>query len=156
MSKFLDFYPEVPKKIVEVLARTLSSLTPPVSKSSGSSNNPSEDEKRLMLSLLLCLGEWVMRMPNYALTQPQEDGRSLLHHVFGALQTAGGVQAARRDGASTSPSPLSSDHARNRKEAFPKQANITASLKDNYGECIALHCKITFVLGLWRRDPHNS
>jgi hypothetical protein len=49
----------------------------------------SEDEKRLLLSLLTCLGEWCMRMPSEILTQPTEDGRSLLHHVFGALLSAG-------------------------------------------------------------------
>ncbi len=103
MDKFLHFYPEVPRKIVEVLSRTLLSLAPSAagaaSGNSGSSSRAvnddndasssspaSDDEKRLLLSLILCLGEWVMRMPRHILTQPQEDGRSLLFHVFAALQ----------------------------------------------------------------------
>ena len=82
VPNFLDFYPEVPKKIVEVLARTLVSLTP----RGGAEGSMGDDEKRLLLSLLFCLGEWCMRMPASVLTQPQEDGQSLLYHVFAALQ----------------------------------------------------------------------
>jgi hypothetical protein len=67
---FLDYYPEVPKKILEVLARTLVSLTP----RGGVDAIVGEDEKRLLLSLLFCLGEWCMRMPNHILTQPQVSG----------------------------------------------------------------------------------
>ena len=51
VKNFLVYYPEVPKKIVEVLARTLISLTP------RGEALVSEDEKRLLLSLLFCLGE---------------------------------------------------------------------------------------------------
>eukprot|EP00095_Tigriopus_kingsejongensis_P007384 maker-scaffold1916_size24942-snap-gene-0.4 protein:Tk07384 transcript:maker-scaffold1916_size24942-snap-gene-0.4-mRNA-1 annotation:"250 kda substrate of akt" len=82
VKNFLDFYPEVPKKIVEVLAKTLISLTP------RGEAGVNEDEKRLLLSLLFCLGEWCMRIPHFILTQPQEDGKSLLYHVFEALQQA--------------------------------------------------------------------
>ena len=76
MDKFLHYYPEVPRKIVEVLARTLLALAPSTSLASSSSvsrggedeedhssSAVASDEKRLLLSLLLCLGEWVMRMP---------------------------------------------------------------------------------------------
>lgn len=51
VKNFLDYYPEVPKKIVEVLARTLISLTP------RGEALVSDDEKRLLLSLLFCLGK---------------------------------------------------------------------------------------------------
>ena len=51
VEKLLDFYPEVPKKIVEVLARTLTSLIPQVT------HDLENDERRLLLSLLFCLGE---------------------------------------------------------------------------------------------------
>lgn len=110
VKNFLDFYPEVPKKIVEVLARTLISLTP------RGEAGVSEDEKRLLLSLLFCLGEWCMRIPNFILTQPQEDGKSLLYHVFGALQQAS-------DPGLSSPSPVGPDHQVRREarqfEGFP-------------------------------------
>lgn len=52
VEKLLDFYPEVPKKIVEVLARTLTSLIPQVT------HDLENDERRLLLSLLFCLGEF--------------------------------------------------------------------------------------------------
>jgi hypothetical protein len=42
----------------------------------------SDDEKRLLLSLLNCLGEWCMRMPQEVLAQPTEDGKSLLQQVL--------------------------------------------------------------------------
>ena len=93
VKNFLEYYPEVPKKIVEVLARTLITLSP-----GGQQINqppqgyrtlppvPTDDEKRLLLSLLFCLGEWVMRVPRIILTQSiDNEGRSLLHHVFNAL-----------------------------------------------------------------------
>ena len=43
VEKLLDFYPEVPKKIVEVLARTLTSLIPQVT------HDLENDERRLLL-----------------------------------------------------------------------------------------------------------
>ena len=52
VEKLLDFYPEVPKKIVEVLARTLTSLIPQVT------HDLENDERRLLLSLLFCLGKF--------------------------------------------------------------------------------------------------
>ena len=46
VEKLLDFYPEVPKKIVEVLARTLTSLIPQVT------HDLENDERRLLLRLI--------------------------------------------------------------------------------------------------------
>ena len=43
VEKLLDFFPEVPKKIVEVLARTLTSLIPQVT------HDLENDERRLLL-----------------------------------------------------------------------------------------------------------
>ena len=119
VKNFLDFYPEVPKKIVEVLARTLITLTP------RGDASVSEEEKRLLLSLLFCLGEWCMRIPSYLLTQPQEDGRSLLYHVFGSLQ-----QACEPPGLAT-PSPVGPDHQARREgrqfDGFPKEVYSTVA-----------------------------
>lgn len=39
-----------------------------------------------------------MRMPAEILTQPTDDGRSLLHHVFGALLSAGSESPQPRNG----------------------------------------------------------
>ena len=38
------------------------------------------------------LGEWVMRLPKFMLTHPQEDGKPLLYHVFASLYAASGSQ----------------------------------------------------------------
>ena len=93
VKNFLEYYPEVPKKIVEVLARTLITLSPGGQQMNqngqtyrSSTPVPTEDEKRLLLSLLFCSGEWVMRVPREILTQSVDnEGRTLLHHVFNAL-----------------------------------------------------------------------
>ena len=49
VERLLEFYPEVPKKIVEVLARTLTSLIP------STTVDLENDEKRLLLALINCL-----------------------------------------------------------------------------------------------------
>ena len=90
VDKLLVYHPDLPRKIVEVLSRSLSCLLPrPESESPMTA-----EDRRLLLSLLSCLGEWCMKLPLRALTQVQEDSRSLLHHVFEALLT--GVKTANR------------------------------------------------------------
>ena len=83
VDKLLVYHPDLPRKIVEVLSRSLSCLLP---RPETSAQITAED-RRLLLSLLACLGEWCMKLPLRALTQVQEDSRSLLHHVFEALLT---------------------------------------------------------------------
>ena len=51
VERLLEFYPEVPKKIAEVLARTLTSLIP------STTVDLENDEKRLLLALINCLGK---------------------------------------------------------------------------------------------------
>ena len=58
--------------------------------------------------LLSRLGEWCIKLPLLSLTQVQEDGRSLLHHVFSALLT--GVKSAPGSPASTLNSPINGVH----------------------------------------------
>jgi len=83
VDRLLVYHSDLPRKIVEVLSRALSSLLPRPE----ASQAMTAEDRRLLLSLLSCLGEWCMRLPLLALTQVQEDGRSLLHHVFEALLT---------------------------------------------------------------------
>ena len=128
----MAYYPEVPKKIVEVLARTLVALTP--RPGSSSSAPASDDERRLLLSLLFCLGEWAMRMPSYLLTQPQEDGRGLLHHVFSALQGAAGDPAGGGGGGvGGTPSPVGAAPVERREgkqfEGFPSSTKQVTEIK---------------------------
>uniref|UniRef100_A0A4W4FS10 Rap-GAP domain-containing protein n=1 Tax=Electrophorus electricus TaxID=8005 RepID=A0A4W4FS10_ELEEL len=58
------FPPDTPKKIVEVLIATISYLLP------STESSPHELDKRLVVSLLLCLLDWVMVLPPKTLLQP--------------------------------------------------------------------------------------
>ncbi|CAB4058858.1 Ral GTPase-activating protein subunit alpha-1 [Lepeophtheirus salmonis] len=83
----------------------------------------SEDEKRLLMSLLFCLGEWTMKIPQQMLSQTQEDGQSLAYLVFNALQSA-----ALSGCVSITPSPVGPTENNTRREgknfeAFPQVFN---------------------------------
>lgn len=92
VSALLDYFPDVPCHIVEVIASTLAQLTPQ------EGVQMSERDKRLLTSLLFCLGEWVMALPKEVLlsvrvtkSPSKEDQTSLLHKVFKVLiQISGG------------------------------------------------------------------
>uniref|UniRef100_A0AAY4CGA4 Rap-GAP domain-containing protein n=1 Tax=Denticeps clupeoides TaxID=299321 RepID=A0AAY4CGA4_9TELE len=58
------FPPDTPKKIVEILIATVTYLLPTTESS------PHELDKRLVVSLLLCLLDWVMALPPKTLLQP--------------------------------------------------------------------------------------
>ncbi|XP_073784327.1 ral GTPase-activating protein subunit alpha-1 isoform X7 [Danio rerio] len=58
------FPPNTPKKIVEVLIATITYLLP------ATESSPHELDKRLVVSLLLCLLDWVMALPPKTLLQP--------------------------------------------------------------------------------------
>uniref|UniRef100_A0A7N6BD13 Rap-GAP domain-containing protein n=1 Tax=Anabas testudineus TaxID=64144 RepID=A0A7N6BD13_ANATE len=58
------FPPDTPKKIVEILIATITHLLPTTESS------PHELDKRLVVSLLLCLLDWVMALPPNTLLQP--------------------------------------------------------------------------------------
>lgn len=66
-------YPEIPPRIVEVLVGTLSHLMP-----------VGDSDKRLLTSLLFCLGEWTMNIPIQRLVL-SHNGTSLLYNVFKVL-----------------------------------------------------------------------
>ncbi|XP_070578074.1 ral GTPase-activating protein subunit alpha-1-like isoform X2 [Ptychodera flava] len=79
--------PELPKKIIEVIALTILSLLP----STEASHN--EDDKKLMVSLLFCMLEWCMALPVKVLSEPVENrsekgNKPLLTTVFRVLQAA--------------------------------------------------------------------
>nr|XP_023684554.1 ral GTPase-activating protein subunit alpha-1 isoform X1 [Paramormyrops kingsleyae] len=57
------FPPDTPKKIIEVLLATITHLLP------ATESSPHEQDKRLVVALLLCLLDWVMAMPPKALLQ---------------------------------------------------------------------------------------
>ncbi|XP_028993980.1 ral GTPase-activating protein subunit alpha-1 isoform X9 [Betta splendens] len=57
------FPPDTPKKIVEILIATITHLLPTTESS------PHENDKKLVVSLLLCLLDWVMALPPNTLLQ---------------------------------------------------------------------------------------
>ncbi|MBN3319382.1 RGPA1 protein, partial [Atractosteus spatula] len=57
-----------PKKIVEILIATITYLLP------STESSPHEADKRLVVSLLLCLLDWVMALPPKTLLQPVQVG----------------------------------------------------------------------------------
>ncbi|XP_006824859.1 ral GTPase-activating protein subunit alpha-1-like [Saccoglossus kowalevskii] len=90
-DKLRRHQPEMPKKIIEVVALTILSLLPSTEASH------IEDDKKLMVSLLFCLLEWCMSLPIKVLGEPVErrsdkDNKPLLNVVFKVLQAA--VQGA--------------------------------------------------------------
>uniref|UniRef100_A0A671XKV0 Ral GTPase activating protein catalytic subunit alpha 1 n=1 Tax=Sparus aurata TaxID=8175 RepID=A0A671XKV0_SPAAU len=58
------FPPDTPKKIVEILIATITYLLP------ATESSPHELDKRLVVSLLLCLLDWVMALPPKSLLRP--------------------------------------------------------------------------------------
>ncbi|XP_066550787.1 ral GTPase-activating protein subunit alpha-1 isoform X2 [Amia ocellicauda] len=59
-----NFPADSPKKIVEILIATITYLLP------STESSPHEPDKRLVVSLLLCLLDWVMALPPKTLLQP--------------------------------------------------------------------------------------
>uniref|UniRef100_A0A0A9X1L4 Ral GTPase-activating protein subunit alpha-1 n=3 Tax=Lygus hesperus TaxID=30085 RepID=A0A0A9X1L4_LYGHE len=70
----LKSYPEIPPRIVEVLVGTLSHLMP-----------VGDSDKRLLTSLVFCLGEWTMNIPITRLIEPH-NGTCLLSNIFKVLE----------------------------------------------------------------------
>ncbi|XP_077996665.1 ral GTPase-activating protein subunit alpha-1-like isoform X2 [Glandiceps talaboti] len=88
--------PEMPKKIIEVIALTILNLLP----STEASHN--EDDKKLLVSLMFCMFEWCMALPISVLNEPVEnksdkENKPLLATVFRVLQAAAqGVNSQHR------------------------------------------------------------
>ncbi|XP_022083005.1 ral GTPase-activating protein subunit alpha-1-like isoform X2 [Acanthaster planci] len=87
---------EAPKKIIEVIAMTITSLL------SNAEFAENEDNKKLVVSMLFCLLEWCMAVPLTALLEVSEgrskkDAKILLETVFKVLQNAAeGVSTNQR------------------------------------------------------------
>ncbi|XP_076041404.1 ral GTPase-activating protein subunit alpha-2 isoform X2 [Oratosquilla oratoria] len=75
----LSHYSELPTKIIQVLCQTLGTINSDPSLSAG------VEGQHLALSVLFCLAEWVMKMPQHVLMQPVMDKQPLIHHVFKVL-----------------------------------------------------------------------
>lgn len=75
-------FPDAPIKIVTVLATTLENLLPT------RNSHTSEGDKKLLLSLLFCLGEWCMKVPLDVLVDKSRHKGSMLMTVFRVLNVA--------------------------------------------------------------------
>ncbi|XP_076305803.1 ral GTPase-activating protein subunit alpha-1 isoform X2 [Tachypleus tridentatus] len=75
-------HPDLPQKIIEVIASTLSSLLP------SSDASPPEEDKNLILSLIFCLAEWCMKLPLAYLLHTYNGEQSIFLTVFKVLNMA--------------------------------------------------------------------
>ncbi|XP_052436385.1 ral GTPase-activating protein subunit alpha-1 isoform X7 [Carassius gibelio] len=86
VDELQKFPPDTPKKIVEVLIATITYLLP------ATESSPHELDKRLVVSLLLCLLDWVMALPPTTLLQPvqgssdkEKTDKSILSCIYKVL-----------------------------------------------------------------------
>ncbi|XP_035826426.1 ral GTPase-activating protein subunit alpha-1 [Aplysia californica] len=82
VDKLLDYHPQMPKKITEAVASTISALIP----SHGASN--SDEEKRLIVSMMFCMVEWCLKMPMPLLMETTDTDKSCIYKVFRVLHSA--------------------------------------------------------------------
>ncbi|CAH1791020.1 unnamed protein product [Owenia fusiformis] len=81
VDALLNHQPDLPKRIIEVTASTISSLLPGLEHSH-------EDDKTLMVSMIFCLLEWTMRVPIEMLLGLTESNTTLIYKVFRVLNLA--------------------------------------------------------------------
>ncbi|XP_076098207.1 ral GTPase-activating protein subunit alpha-1-like isoform X9 [Mytilus galloprovincialis] len=78
----LDYHPELPKRIIEVVMATVSTLIPV----SGISN--SDEEKKLIISMMFCVVDWCMHMPINSLLETTDSDKGCIYKVFQMLNYA--------------------------------------------------------------------
>ncbi|GFO04867.1 ral GTPase-activating protein subunit alpha-1, partial [Plakobranchus ocellatus] len=83
VDRLLDYHPQMPKKITEAIASTISALIP----SHGACSN-SDEEKRLIVSMMFCMVEWCLKMPMPLLMETTETDKSCIYKVFRVLHSA--------------------------------------------------------------------
>ncbi|KAK6182371.1 hypothetical protein SNE40_010078 [Patella caerulea] len=81
-DKLLTYHTYLPKKIVEVIISTISSLI------STQESSSQEEEKRLIVLMMFSLVEWCMKIPVYLLMETTDTDRSCLYKVFRVLHSA--------------------------------------------------------------------
>ncbi|KAF2363976.1 Rap GTPase activating protein domain [Trinorchestia longiramus] len=83
-APLLQHYPDLPPRIIQVLCQTLSVIGG--SGSISCSSSAGCEDQHLVLSVLFCLTEWVLKLPHEVLVTPSQlDGVPLLRHVFKVL-----------------------------------------------------------------------
>ncbi|XP_052275567.1 ral GTPase-activating protein subunit alpha-2-like isoform X4 [Dreissena polymorpha] len=79
VDKFLEFHPGLPKKIVQVLSSTVCVLVP------ANGQIQSEEERRLMVAMVMCVGDWCLKIPMHCLLETSEFDKGCLNTVFQML-----------------------------------------------------------------------
>ncbi|XP_052770134.1 ral GTPase-activating protein subunit alpha-2-like isoform X3 [Mya arenaria] len=79
VDKFLDFHPDLPKRIVNVMCNTVCLLVP------AAGQVQSEEERRLVVSMIHCVGDWCLKIPINSLLETSEFDKGCLHTVFEML-----------------------------------------------------------------------
>ncbi|XP_070180609.1 ral GTPase-activating protein subunit alpha-1-like isoform X3 [Littorina saxatilis] len=82
VDRLLDYHPHLPKKITEAIATTISSVI------QSHDSTKSDEEKRLIVSMMFCMTEWCMRMPLPLLMETSDSERSCMYKVFRVLHSA--------------------------------------------------------------------
>ncbi|KAI8784564.1 ral GTPase-activating protein subunit alpha-2 isoform X1, partial [Biomphalaria glabrata] len=83
VDKLLDYHPQMPKKIAEAIASTISGLIP-----SHGLNINSDEEKRLIVWMMFCMVEWCLKMPMPLLMETTDTDKSCIYKVFRVLHSA--------------------------------------------------------------------
>ncbi|BFZ11585.1 hypothetical protein BsWGS_14624 [Bradybaena similaris] len=82
MDRLLEYHPQMPKKITEAIASTISALVP----THGAAN--SDEDKRLIVSMMFTMVEWCLQMPMSLLIETTDTDKSCIYKVFRVLHSA--------------------------------------------------------------------
>ncbi|XP_053376419.1 ral GTPase-activating protein subunit alpha-2-like isoform X3 [Mercenaria mercenaria] len=83
VDKFLDFHPDLPTRIVNVMCSTICMLIP-----TNKNQTVSEEEKRPIVSMIHCVVEWCLKIPIHSLLETSEFDKGCLRNVFEMLNVA--------------------------------------------------------------------
>ncbi|KAL4238881.1 Ral GTPase-activating protein subunit alpha-2 [Mactra antiquata] len=82
VDKFLDFHPDLPIRIVNVICATICMLIP-----TNGSQSLMVEEKKLIVSMIHCVVEWCLKIPINSLLETKYD-KGCLHNVFEMMNVA--------------------------------------------------------------------
>ncbi|CAG5132354.1 unnamed protein product, partial [Candidula unifasciata] len=82
VDRLQDYHPQMPKKITEAIASTISALIA----THGAAN--SDEEKRLIVSMMFAMVEWCLKMPIQLLMETTDTDKSCIYKVFRVLHSA--------------------------------------------------------------------
>ncbi|CAG5136422.1 unnamed protein product, partial [Candidula unifasciata] len=82
MDRLLEYHPQMPKKITEAIASTISALV----STHGAAN--SDEDKRLIVSMMFTMVEWCLQMPMSLLIETTDTDKSCIYKVFRVLHSA--------------------------------------------------------------------